>query len=82
MNNETLTSCFYVALRDYVWSQHHEVSFEWLCAVGAGRGNDVWAESEVRHELAVHDVPLNNVNASLVESTNLFANLGKIGWKD
>ena len=33
MNNEALASCFYVALRHYIRSQHHEVCFEWLCAV-------------------------------------------------
>jgi len=82
MNNETLTSCLYVALRHYVWSQNHQVSFEWLCAVRAGRSNDIGAKGEVWHELAVHNIPLNNVNAGLIESTNLFANLGKICWKD
>jgi hypothetical protein len=82
MNNEALASGFYVSLCHDIRSQHHEVRFEWLGAVRAGRGNDVWAEGEVWYELAVHDVPLNNVNASLVESTNLLANLGKIGGED
>jgi hypothetical protein len=77
-----LASGFHIALRHYIWSQNHQVSFEWFCAVGTGRSNDVWPKGEVRHKLAVHYVPLNNVDASLIESTNLFANLGKIGWED
>jgi hypothetical protein len=82
MNNETLASSFYIALRHYVWSKNHQVSFEWLRAVRTGRSNDIGAKGEVWHELPVHNIPLNNVNAGLIESTNLFANLGKIGWED
>jgi hypothetical protein len=58
------------------------VSFERLRAIGTGRSNDIWAKGEVWYELAVHNVPLNNVDAGLIESTNLFTNLGKIGGKD
>jgi hypothetical protein len=77
-----LASGFYIALRHHIWSQNHEVSFERLRAIGTGRSNDIWAKGEVWYELAVHNVPLNNVDAGLIESTNLFTNLGKIGGKD
>ena len=45
----------------------------------AAGGDDVGPEGEVGHELAVHDVPLDAVDAGLLERAELVAQLGEVG---
>ena len=66
VNDESLAASFYVSLCHDIWREHHEVRFEGLGAVRASRGNDIWPESEVRDELAIHDIPLDDVDAGFV----------------
>ena len=45
----------------------------------AGGGDDVGPEREVRHELAVHHVPLDAVDAGRLERGDLLAEAGEVG---
>jgi hypothetical protein len=51
------------------------VSLKRLVGVFAGRGDDVGAKGEIGDELPVHDIPLEEINASGVESFNFGAKL-------
>jgi hypothetical protein len=51
------------------------VSLKRLRRVFAGRGDDVGAKGEIGDELPVHDIPLEEINASGVESFNFGAKL-------
>ena len=51
-------------------------------AVRPGRRDHVGAEREVRDELAVHHVPLDQVDAGGFECGDLVAELGEVGGED
>jgi hypothetical protein len=75
MNNESTASRIDVALSQNIRREHHEVSLKRLRRVFAGRGDDVGAKGEIGDELPVHDIPLEEINASGVESFNFGAKL-------
>ena len=55
------------------WASNGTVTY------GAGGGDDVGPEREVGHELAVHDVPLDEVDAGLLQGGDLLAEPGEVG---
>ena len=66
--------------------EHHQVGLERQRAVFAGGRDHVGAEGQVRHELAVHHVPLDPVDPGTLEGGHLVTQLGEIGgqhaWGD
>ena len=78
VNDEALTTCFDIALRHDIRCVHHEVCFKRLRGVRTNCCNHVRSESEVRHELTIHDIELNDVNASLIKRMDFFTKLGEI----
>ncbi len=62
------------------------MSLERLLGEVASRRNDVGAKREVRHELAVHHVPLNEVHSGCIKGRNGFTQFGEINgqhrWGD
>ena len=75
MNNEATATGVDIALSQNIRREHHEVSLKRLVGVFAGRGDDVGPKGEIGNELPIHDVPLEEVNASGVESFNFGAKL-------
>jgi hypothetical protein len=57
---------------------HHEVGLERDVHERAGGGDDVGTEGEVRHEVAVHDVPLDAVDAGLLQIDAGVAQVGEV----
>ncbi len=60
----------------------HQMHVERLLGVGPDRFDDVGADRNVRHEVAVHDVDMNPVGAGCVHRADFLAELGKIGGED
>ena len=60
----------------------HQVRLEHHVDVLAARGDDVRAEGEVRNEVAVHHVPLDAIDAGLLEGLALLAQAGEVCWQD
>ena len=75
MYDKSLATGFYVALGHHVGREHHEVSLERNFGERASAGNDVGTKGEVGNKLTIHHVPLNEVNASIIEGDNCFAQL-------
>ncbi len=71
-----------VLLGHHVGRVDHQVRLEWHRGVLAGRRDHIGAECEVRDELAVHHVPLDQIDASRLELGDLVAELGEIGGQD
>ena len=82
VNDEALTASFDITLSHHVRCEHHEVCFKRLLRIRTHSGDDVGSEREVRHELAIHYVELNDVNARLVEGMNFLAKLREIGGQN
>ena len=68
-----------VARRHHLGREHHQVGLERHGDEVAGGGDDVGAERQVGHELAVHDVPLDEVDAGLLQRGDLLAEAGEVG---
>jgi hypothetical protein len=75
MNNETTASRIDVSLSQNIRREHHEVSLKGLVGVFAGRGDDVGPKGEIGDELPVHDIPLEEINASGIKCLNFGAKL-------
>merc|ERR1719460_351777 len=61
--------------------RHHKLRLEHDLRVLAARANHLRAEGEVRHEVAVHDVKLDAVDASVLEALAVVAHVGPVGRK-
>ena len=59
-----------ITLSQDIGREHHQVSFKGLRRVLAGRSDDIWTKGEVGNELAIHDVPLEQVDASGIKCLN------------
>ncbi len=70
-----------VLLGHHVGCVDHQVGLERHRGVRACGGDHVGTEREVRHELAVHHVPLDEVDAGRFECGDLLAELGEVGRK-
>jgi hypothetical protein len=68
-----------VAVEHGVGLLDHEVGLERHGDVRAAGGDDVGAEGEVGHEAPVHDVPLDAVDARLLEGDDLVAQPREVG---
>ncbi len=68
-----------VLLGHHVGRVHHQVRLERHRRVGSGGGDHVGAEREVRDELAVHHVPLDEVDPGRLECGDLLAEPGEVG---
>ena len=82
MNNETTATGVDIALSQNIRCEHHQVGLKRLVGVFAGRGDDVGSKGEVGNELSVHDVPLEEINASGIEGLNFGSELRKIAGQD
>jgi hypothetical protein len=47
--------------------------------VSACSRDDIWSEGQIRNELSVHDIPLDEVDAGHLEGLYLLAQAGEIG---
>ena len=68
-----------VAVEQVVGSLDHQVGLERHGGDRAARGDHVGSEGEVRYEVAVHDVPLDAVDAGLLQGLALLAQAGHVG---
>ena len=68
-----------VARRHHFGGQHHQVGLERDGDEVARRGDDVGAERQVGDELAVHHVPLDEVDAGLLQGDDLLTEAGEVG---
>ena len=68
-----------VARRHHVRGEDHQVGLERQGHSLAHGGDDVGPERQVGDELAVHHVPLHEVDAGLLESDDLVAEPGEVG---
>ena len=75
VNNEAAAAGVDVALSQDIGCEHHQVSLKRLLGVFARRCNDVGSKGEVGDELAIHDVPLEEVNARGIKCLNFGAKL-------
>ncbi len=82
VHDEKLAPGLDVPSRQHIGSEHHQVSLERERRMSAGTGDDVRPEREVRHELTIHHVPLNPVDAGLVEGKDGFAERREIHGQD
>ena len=73
VDDEHLAPGVDVARRQLVGLLHHEVGLEHDGGVRPARGDDIGPEGEVRHEAPVHHVPLDPVDACLLEGRHLRA---------
>ena len=73
VNNEARASGLHVLLCHYIGCEHHEVCFERNAAVLARCGNYVGAKREIRYKLAIHHVPLNEVDTSIFKVAHCLA---------
>ena len=78
VHDEALATRFDIALGHHIGRQHHEVRFKRFFSEMPRRCNYIGPKREVGHELPVHDIPLNEVNASGVQCGNGFTQLGEI----
>ena len=78
VNDEALATSFDVTLRHDIGCVDHEVRFKRLCCVRTNCSNHVGSEGEVGHELAVHHVELNDVDAGFIKCMDFFTKLGEI----
>jgi len=46
--------------------------------MGPSGCDDIWPKGEIRYELTVHNIPLNEINASLIECRNFLTEARKI----
>ena len=60
----------------------HQMHVERLLGVRPDRFDDVRADRNVRHEMAVHDVDMDPVGAGGIDRAHLLAELGEIGGQD
>lgn len=81
VDDESTATGFHVAVGEHVGGQHHEVGFEGLRGVSASGRDHVGTEGEVRHELTVHDVPLEVIDTGCVESFDLGTQTGEVARK-
>ena len=79
VHDQQLAAGVDVARRQLVGLLHHEVGLEGHGGVGAARRDHVGPEGEVGHELPVHHVPLDAVDAGLLERGHLLAEPGEVG---
>jgi hypothetical protein len=82
VDDEPLAPGLHVAGGQHVGRQHHQVGFERDVDPRAGRRDHVRTERQVGHELAVHDVPLDEVDTGLLEGLDLLAETGEVGRED
>ena len=60
----------------------HQMHVERLLGVGPDRFDDIRADRNVGHEMAVHDVDMDPVGAGGIDRADLLAELGEIGGED
>ena len=60
----------------------HQVHVERLFGVRPDRFDDVRADGNVRHEMAVHDVDMDPVGAGGIDRAHLLAQFREIGGED
>ena len=63
----------------HVGRQHHQVGLERQRRVPPGRRDDRRAEGQVGHELPIHDVPLDAIDASRLQRGDLVAQPAEVG---
>ncbi len=79
VDDEQAAPCLHPALEHPVRVLHHEVSLERHRRVRAAGGDHVGPHRQVRHEGAVHDVPLDSVDTGRLERSDLLAETGEVG---
>lgn len=79
MHDQSLAAGLHVLFGHPVGGEHHQVRFEWHLRMGTSGGDHVGTESEVWHELTVHDIPLDAVDASCLQCFDLFAEAREVG---
>ena len=82
VDDDELAARLDVAGEELVGIDHHEVSLELHRAVRLRGGDDVGAEGQVRDEDAVHDIPLDAVDAGLAQLAHLVAQAGEVRRKN
>ena len=65
-----------------VGSNHHEMGFERDRDMGSDRPHDVGTDGEVRHEHAVHHIPVDPVASRSLEGDTLLPETGEVGGQD
>ncbi len=71
-----------IAVEKAVGFDDHQVGLESHVDMGSDRGDHVGSEREVGYEHAVHDIPLDAVDACILESDALRTQLRVVGGKD
>lgn len=82
MDDESTASGFHVSVGENIRCEHHEVSLERLLGVSPSGGDHVGSKGEIRHELPVHDVPLEVIDTGLVERFDLLTETGEVARQD
>ena len=73
MDDQSRAACFDVPRRHHVGGAHHQMGLERQRDAISHGGDHVGPERQVGDELAVHHVPLHEVDAGLLEGDNLVA---------
>ena len=81
VHDESIAAGLDVARREHIGRECHQVRFERLRGVLASGRDHVGSEREIGHELAVHDVPLEVIDAGRVEGFDLGTQAGEIARK-
>jgi hypothetical protein len=82
MNNEPAAASFHVLGSHVVGREHHEVCFKGERGVFASSSNDIGPKSEVGNKLAIHDIPLDEVDAGRFKVAYGFAEFSEVGGKN
>ena len=86
VDDQATAACFDIARRQDIGGEDHQVSLEGFGGVLTGGGNDIGAKGQVRDKLSVHNVPLEEVNASGIKGFDLGSKFGEVarqdGWGD
>ena len=79
VDDEEIAAGVDVLGRQQVRVGDHEVRLEPHVGVGPAGGDHVGSEREIRHEVAVHDVPLDAIGAGFAQPSTLLAEVGEVG---
>ena len=79
VHDQALAAGLHVLGSHQVGSQHHQMSFERNSCERASGGDHIWAEGEVGHELPIHHVPLNAIDASSLQGSDFVTEAREVG---
>ena len=79
VHDEELAARLDVSVKQFIRRLDHEMCLERNRDMGPASGDHVRPERQVRHELAIHDVPLDPVDSSLLQRCALLSEAGEVG---